>query len=888
MFLFGATLGLAGVGSGFSANAQTTQVAGDGTAGTLVNASPGVICTSGSCNVTGGTPSGISLFHSFDKLSLQSGDEIVFDSTGVNTIFARVTGASSLIDGKIRTSGSAADLFVLNPQGIVFGENAVLDLDGSFFATTAEHIVFDNGAVFSASDGALSSSLLTVSVPVGVQYGANPGDITVQGPGHQLTAFFPSGPFNRAGRPNGLQVDAGQSLVLLGGPVTLAGGNLTAADGQVMLGSVGGGQRVGLDVTGGAWTLDYSGVSDFHDIQLTAAASVEVTGASGGAVQLRGQHLDLEQGAVVIANNAGAGTGGGIQAEAEAVTLQGSQNGIVSGFYNDVEFAGLGQTGTIDIVAQQLRLLDQGKISSTTYGAGSTGNITLQAGQLTQVGDSFVVSSAFPGSSGNSGDIDIRADQLLLSGGAQVATSNFGSGTAGKLAVSADQIVLTGGSTSTDLRSGFQAQGFVSPGGEVWVSADQIDILDGALITASTFGPAPGGQVMIVADRLTASGVSSAGDVSGVSASVLSVAGLPAATGDGGDVTLILDELSLVDGAQVTAATFADGNAGDLTVTAESIDLVGRSDQGRSGLFTSAIQGSGNGGNLVIEADRVQVREGAVISASNFQSLNLVPPGQGAAGNVRVNARSIALADEGTITAATAAGDQGNLFLTAETLTLQRDSRITTDAQGSSTGGNITIDAIALVATDNSDISANAQQGPGGRVVVNANLILGTAFRPQLTPDSDITASSELGPAFSGVVEVNTANVDADSGLTELPAALANASQQVAQQCFALSENSFVVSGRGGIPIDPIRGMPSQALWLDGRLEGRSGDPSAEAAIEIAPGVGAGASPLDELPASLIEAAGVRFEGDQVTLVATAEQGLPTPTASGCTQPAAS
>ncbi len=76
---------------------------------------------------------------------------------------------------------------------------------------------------------------------------------------------------------------------------------------------------------------------------------------------------------------------------------------------------------------------------------------------------------------------------------------------------------------------------------------------------------------------------------------------------------------------------------------------------------------------------------------------------------------------------------------------MRRGSSISTNAQGMATGGNISINTGVLFAHKNSDITANAEDRFGGRVIVNANGIFGTAFRLQLTPNSDITTSSELG-----------------------------------------------------------------------------------------------------------------------------------------------
>ncbi|WP_413201443.1 filamentous hemagglutinin N-terminal domain-containing protein, partial [Nostoc piscinale] len=115
------------------------QVIQDGTLNTDV---------SGTNNYTinGGRVIGNNLFHSFQQFSIPTGGSATFNTTsGIQNIFSRVTGGNiSNIDGRINASGSA-NLFLLNPAGIIFGKNASLNIGGSFVATTANSIKFADG-----------------------------------------------------------------------------------------------------------------------------------------------------------------------------------------------------------------------------------------------------------------------------------------------------------------------------------------------------------------------------------------------------------------------------------------------------------------------------------------------------------------------------------------------------------------------------------------------------------------------------------------------------------------------------------------------------------------------------------------------------------------------
>lgn len=155
----------------------------------------------------------------------------------INRIITRVTGGDrSAIDGLIRANGSA-DLFFINPNGVIFGPNASLDIGGSFITSTADHIEFADGRIFSARDPG-ASPLLTVSVPVELQLGSNPGAIAIQGTGNGLRLDPDTFEIDRSQGHEGLQVAPGETLAFIGGDVTLEGGNLTAPGVRIELGSV--------------------------------------------------------------------------------------------------------------------------------------------------------------------------------------------------------------------------------------------------------------------------------------------------------------------------------------------------------------------------------------------------------------------------------------------------------------------------------------------------------------------------------------------------------------------------------------------------------------------------------------------------------------------------
>ena len=293
-----------------------------------------IVTTNGAIfNIDGGTRAGNNLFHSFEQFSLLTGQTASFNNPiDIQNIISRVTGSSiSNIDGLIRAQGTA-NLFLINPNGIVFGANASLNIGGSFIGSTANSIRFADGSEFSASSPQ-ATPLLTVSIPLGLQYGpTNTGSITVNGPGNN-TSFDPNN-FSviTNNRPVGLQVQSQKTLALVGGNVAITGGNLTAPGGRIELGSVGTGSLVKLNPIASGWELSYDNANSFQDISLSQAASLVVSGNSGGTIQLQGRNIQVKDGSAILANTLGNGSGGSLTINASE-SVQASGASVSTLFY---------------------------------------------------------------------------------------------------------------------------------------------------------------------------------------------------------------------------------------------------------------------------------------------------------------------------------------------------------------------------------------------------------------------------------------------------------------------------------------------------------------------------------------------------------------------------
>jgi filamentous hemagglutinin family protein len=713
--------------------------------------------------IKGGARRGSNLFHSFRQFSVPTGGSAYFNNAAdVQNIFSRVTGRSvSNIDGVIRANGTA-NLFLLNPNGILFGPNASLNIGGSFIATTADSINFTDNFQYSATHPQ-TAPLLTVSVPVGLQMGTNPGAIAVQGNGYNLSVTTPIlTPLIRGNASSSLQVPTGQTLALLGGDINIQGGVLTAKQGRIELGSA----RDGMVNLGAGFALNYPEIQRFGNIHLSQQALADASGAPGGSIAVQGNRVSLTDGSLLLIQNQGGQAAGSLQVNAtDSLELSGiSSSGRFRGGLN-TETIDSGQGGNIAVSTCQLVLLSGAGISTPSYGAGRAGNITVAAAdsaQLVGYTANFVSTiNAFALSSGNGGNITLSIGRLTLLNGAIItASAAAGSGN----------------------------------GGDVTVNAtDSVE-----LIGVGTF---------------TSSNVSSTSSFR--------------STGNGGNVTINTSRLVGRDGGSVTALTFGTGRAGSVTINAtESVELSGIGQVPQLSLPSSVSASARlipatlfpnppipnqDSGNLIINTRRLSVTDGARVDVSH--------EGTASAGTLRINSNSILLDRTGTITAATASGGGGNIELNVrDALLLRNNSPITASAGGTGNGGNIRINTGSIVAipTENSDIRANSVNARGGNISINASGIFGIQPRPQDTPFSDITATGAT-TALSGAIDVTTADTDPTAGLVELPTELGDSSRLIAQGCPADQGNSFVITGRGGLPPNPEQQLDDDAHWQDHR-----------------------------------------------------------------------
>ncbi len=728
--------------------------------------------------IGGGTTVGGNLFHSFSEFSVPSQTSAFFNNAlTINNIITRVTGRQiSNIDGNIRANGTA-NLFLLNPNGIIFGALAQLNIGGSFIGSTANSLKFADGGEFSAINPQ-APPLLTLNVPIGLQFGTNPAPIVNRSVANSLVT----------GNPRvGLETP-GKTLALVGGDLLLEGGNLSAVQGKIELGSVGTGV-VSLTPTTTGLGLGYQGIQNFGNIKLTNGATVNTSGLGGGTIGVRGGQVTLTEGAKLVAetfgdinggginiqanqfklqggafvstSTFGAGAGGNLTVQADTVELSGTtplqtSQQLLTGTFNPLNLsnglfslsAGSGRGGDLIIEAKRLVVQNGANLFTSTFVSGAAGNLTINSDSAEFTNGSLL----FTGTAGmgNGGKTNITTKQLRVLDGSAISTTPGGTSTGrgGNLSVTADVVELRGTPAGAVIPDGlFTTTLGASNAGDLSVTTGQLLIGGGAQISASSAGSGRGGNLTITADSVDLSGNSPDGRfLSGLftSSSLLTVSGQQGAA-PSGDLLVNTRVLKVHDGGQISAATGSDGAAGNLRVNAsESVEVSGfatnidpsveRVSFGviGDGIVPSAIdansRGGGKAGDLTIDTGRLTIRDGAEIGVRSI--------GSGSAGNLQVTADSIFL-EQGTISALKISGSGGNIELNAQNVQFN-NGIINASVLGNGIGGDISITTSSLMFSGNSNVSVSSL-GTG-----NAGNISMSADRVSLN-QSAITATSFLG-----------------------------------------------------------------------------------------------------------------------------------------------
>ena len=651
-----------------------------------------------------GKQAGANLFHSFGQFNIHQGESATFTGPdSVQNIISRVTGGNaSWIDGRLASAIPNADLYFLNPAGVMFGPNASLDLSGSFHVSTADYLRLGENERFYAMPQ--TGELLSAASPSAFGFlGNNVAGISYEGKGEITEQEWENS-------PSGLQVKEGKTVSLIGGNIEIGRGTYyriqkTDEDGNPVFeeASDENGNPL-LDEEGNPVpVLDENG----DPVPVTETVFPGDIKAPGGRIDIAaaasaGEVIPTETGLNVTSSEKGkitlsdkslidaGGTGGG------SIFIRGGEFVAEN---STVQSETLGNTdgGQIDIQTDTL-VMNGSDILANTEGSGNAPDIYLRANRsLTvsgenseaQPGGIFSVSGESGQSGGDdlgdSGNIRIEAENISFKDGALVSAVTYGGGQGGNLTLTASESLSFSGENSSarstqingsaysesenagnagelNLKAGgtvsFSGKSsddrgsmiesatlYTGDGGSLTVEAENISLSDGAFMMSDTFGQGKAGNIMLRAGESIAlsnkgrRGTETLGTVSGTVR--------PASTADrGGEIVLEAGDIRIDTGAEINAKTSATGNAGNITLRADrTVSISGSDTKGNVSRIYSGSEGttadSGTGGEIMISAQTLSLSDKGEISTSST--------GGGKAGNIRLNVNQLRMDTESSV-----------------------------------------------------------------------------------------------------------------------------------------------------------------------------------------------------------------------------------------------
>ncbi|OKH55233.1 hypothetical protein NIES2101_04510 [Calothrix sp. HK-06] len=692
--------------------------------------------------INGGAQRGSNLFHSFIEFNINNGQRVYFaNPSGVQNILTRVTGGNaSNILGTLGVDG-AANLFLINPNGILFGQNASLDIQGSFVGTTANAVKFGNQGIFSATNPEVAP-LLTIQ-PSALLFNQINQQASITNQSQAPAGINPVGE-----NVTGLRVPDGKSLLLVGGNINIDGSAVRAYGGNIELAGLAAPGNIGLNIAGDNLGLVVPDV-ERANVSLSNGAELNVRGSNGGNINIFARNLEATGESKIRAGiDTGLGTpssqGGNIVVNAtETISL--SDQSIIS---NTLRADAFGQSGNVNISTGSLNLKNNSYIDAATFGNGNAGSVVIQAkDNINLIRDGGIFSSVETGAVGNAGNIQIQTRSLSLFDGAEINSRTYGQGSAGSIIIYAlDAISLDGKGEKIFSRiiSGINPEA-IGNTGDIQLTTNTLKLTNGAFISNSSIGKGNAGNITIDARNIALDSRSY------VTSSIYNEA-----EGKAGNILVNTEALSLQGGSELSTTTSGKGDAGNITINArDSIKLDGivlYEMDGISSFARSTIQsdviggGIGNAGNINLTTGYLQLTNGAQISSDTN--------GRGNSGNITVNARDSVTLD-----------GFGKVF-TEQYGEINLPSTISSDVsfEGIGKGGDININARALFLKNTGEISADTfAQGDAGNIFIKVSE--GVSLSNDKNIDSSQISSfvSDKATGNGGTINIKAGNLSLDN-----------------------------------------------------------------------------------------------------------------------------
>lgn len=553
-----------------------------------------------------------------------------------------------------------------------------------------------------------------------------------------------------------------------------------------------------------------------------AISSDTRSSGSAGSVTVRagGQLALVGNGSYISSDTEGSGNAGKVSVSAGSLLVRQTADKF-TGISSDANGGSSGNAGLVEIDVAGLALVDNGAVSSRTFGTGNAGVVDLRAGQLVVSNAGRVSSSSF--GPGHAGAVHVQADRVDILSSGFISSSSNDTGSAGVVTVAARDILIDGARNPSAF-TGISSASNVAQGGDagdVTVTATgSLAILNGGVISSATYGHGRAGNVAVSAPSVVIDG-GGFNTLTGVTTSSST-----AAAGAAGNITIVAPgTLVLRNGGGIQSLTRSASNAGEVEVTAGSLVIDGGNYPFLTGISTSTIGGQGNAGTVAVTADQIAMTNDGLISSSTY--------GAGNAGNVRITTRDLSIDGAGAayatgILSRAEPGSRGRggsiAIQSSGTVRVWNDGQISSATLSTGDAGSVQVVAheIDLDGGRISSVASTGSSGNGGSVVVQAGDI-------DIHRGGNISASTS-GSGDAGHVQVNVGDLTIDregSSKTTGIFSVADGSAGSAGTVSIAANGLVAVRGGGEIATSTsTRGsagsieIAAQDIVVDGRLAG--------------------------------------------------------------------